>query len=42
MYAAKNSLLLEKEGYKVLKAYDGMQALEMVAQQVQLKLKFTV
>ena len=30
------ALLLEKEGYKVLKAYDGMQALEMVAQQVQL------
>lgn len=30
------ALLLEKEGYRVLKAYDGMQALEMVAQQVQL------
>ncbi|MCI9342549.1 MAG: response regulator transcription factor [Lachnospiraceae bacterium] len=30
------ALLLEKEGYKVLKAYDGMQALEMVAQQIQL------
>ncbi|MDE7014110.1 MAG: response regulator transcription factor [Kineothrix sp.] len=31
------ALLLEKEGYKVLKAYDGMQALETVTeQQVQL------
>ena len=27
------ALLLEKEGYQVLKAYDGMEALELVAEQ---------
>ena len=27
------AILLEKEGYQVLKAYDGMQALELIAEQ---------
>ena len=27
------ALLLEKEGYRVLKAYDGMEALELAAEQ---------
>ena len=27
------AILLEKEGYQVLKAYDGMQALELISEQ---------